>query len=92
VTALRCAGLRLKFRDRNGFVFVADVCIEGTYSWMTVCGELLQVYVQWSVEERSCAQGFGRETRGKAESSSHILVLRDGSLQSHRGKETESFM
>jgi hypothetical protein len=55
-------------------VFVENVCIERAYSRMTVCGEPLQkMYVQLSMAERSCAQGFGRENRGKAERSSHIL-------------------
>ena len=79
---LVASGLKLKFIDRNGFVLVENVYIERTYSWMTVCGEPLQkMYVQLSVAERSCAQGFGRENRGKAERISHIP--RGGNLWSH---------
>jgi hypothetical protein len=68
-------------------VLVENVCIERTYSWMSVCGEpLRKMYVQLSMVERSCAQGFGMENRGKAERISHIF--RGGNLWSHRGKET----
>jgi hypothetical protein len=51
-------------------VFVENVSVERAYSRMTVCGEPLQkMYLQLSMAERSCAQGFGRENRGKAERS-----------------------
>ena len=86
-THQRYAGLKLKCREAQGSVFVANVYVEHTYSWMAVCGEPLQkMYVQLSMAERNFAQRFGRGYRGTAVPSSHVLL--GGSQQSHRGEET----